>query len=444
MTTRTLERTLGLRDIVLIVIGTVIGSGIFIVPASVLRDIGADPTLSMVIWLLAGVLSLLGALTYGELSAMRPEVGGIYIYLRDAFGPLLAFMYGWTLFLVLCSGSIATLASAFTGYLAQLVPLTPVTSRIAALLMVVAVTVINVRGTRSSASVNAGATSLKVGALVVMSVALVASGGPANGSAAAESLPRSGWVLLSGAGTAMIGVLWAYEGWQYATFSAGETLRPQRTFPLGIALGTAALILLYCFANYAYIAALGPDQAALSPGIAATAVGATFGDTAGRLVAAAILVSIFSASNALLLTAPRVFYAMARDGLFFRSLAQIHPGFGTPAIAIVATSLWAAVLTVSGTFDDLLAFVVTTGWVFYALGAASIFIYRRRQPDAPRPFRVPGYPLTPLLFVIAAIAIVVNALFTRTFTTLMGIGFVLLGAPAYRLWKQFASGGDPA
>jgi APA family basic amino acid/polyamine antiporter len=432
---RTLERTLGLRDIVLIVIGTVIGSGIFIVPATVLRQTGADPTLSLLIWLAAGVLSLLGALTYGELSAQQPEAGGIYVYLRDSFGPFLAFLYGWTLFLVICSGSVATLAAAFTSYLAQLVPLTPVTSRVAPLLMIAAVTVINVRGTRGSASVNTGATSLKVGALLLMSIALVVAGRSESGAVGVAPVALSGWALLSGAGTAMISVLWAYEGWQYATFSAGETLRPQRTFPLGIGVGTGVLILLYCFANYAYIAALGPEQAALSPGIAATAVGAAFGSAAGKLVAAAILVSIFSASNALLLTAPRAFYAMARDGLFFRKLALIHPSFGTPAIAIVATAAWAAVLAMTGTFEQLLNYVVTTAWLFYALGAASIFIYRRRQPAAPRPFRVPGYPVTPLLFVVAAIAIVVNALFTQTKTTAIGIAFVLLGAPAYLFWK---------
>ena len=441
--TRTLARTFGVRDIVLIVIGTVIGSGIFIVPATVLRETGADPTLSMSIWLVAGVLSLLGALTYGELSAMQPEAGGIYVYLRDAFGPWLAFLYGWTLFLVIGSGSVATLSAAFTGYLAQLVPLTPVASRMAALLMIIVVATINVRGTRGSAAVNAGATSLKMAALVVMSAALVMAGGAANestvtGPAPTEAAALSGWALMAGAGAAMIGVLWAYEGWQYATFSAGETLRPQRTFPLGIGLGTAALILLYCFANYAYIAALGPDEAALSTSIAATAVGATFGAAAGKLVAVAILVSIFSASNAVLLTAPRVFYAMARDGLFFRRLAEVHPRFGTPATAIIATAAWAAVLAGSGTFDTLLRFVITTGWIFYALGAASIFIYRRRQPDAPRPFRVPGYPVTPLLFVVAAFAIVVNALFTNTFTTAMGIAFVLLGAPVYLFWKRRA------
>jgi APA family basic amino acid/polyamine antiporter len=184
----------------------------------------------------------------------------------------------------------------------------------------------------------------------------------------------------------MIGVLWAYEGWQYATFSAGETLRPQRTFPLGIGLGTAALILLYCFANYAYIAALGPDEAALSNSIAATAVRATFGAAAGKLVAVAILVSIFSASNAVLLTAPRVFYAMARDGLFFRRLADVHPRFGTPATAIIATAAWAAVLAVSGTFDTLLRFVITTGWIFYALGAARVWLSSDAAPLRHRRF----------------------------------------------------------
>jgi APA family basic amino acid/polyamine antiporter len=439
---RTLERTLGLRDLILITVGVVIGSGIFIVPAAVLRQTGGDPAVSMVVWALAGILSLLGALTYGELSATRPEAGGIYVYLRDGFGPFPAFLYGWTLFFVIASGSVATLAVAFTAYLGQLVPLTPVLAKLAALLMIAAIAVINVVGTRRSVSVNTLTTGFKVLAILVMSVALIVAEKPETAATGTAEAPAAltGWALMSGAGAATIGVLWAYEGWQYATFSAGETIRPQRNFPLGIAIGTAALIFIYCFANFAYIAALGPAEAARSNSIAATAVSAVFGAIAGKLIAGAILVSIFSAANTNVLTSPRVFYAMARDGLFFRRLAEIHPHFGTPAIAIVASSLWAAVLALSGTFEQLLTYVIFTGWLFYALAAASIFMYRRRDPEADRPFRVPGYPLTPLLFVLAAAAIVINALFTQTLTAVVGLGIVFLGAPAYLFWKRRPSG----
>jgi APA family basic amino acid/polyamine antiporter len=296
---------------------------------------------------------------------------------------------------------------------------------------------VNVLGTRGSVRLQNWTTAVKIAALVGLSIALIAAApGPALPALTfpdTMSLP-----VLSGMGAAMIGVLWAYEGWQWATFSAGETVNPQRTFPLGIVFGTAALVVLYCLANVAYVAALGPERAAASDSIAAAAVAAVLGGGAGKLVALAILVSIFSAANATLLTGPRVFFAMARDGVFFRALAEIHPRFGTPALAIVGSSAWSMVLAMSGSFDQLLTYVVFMGWVFYALGAASIFVYRRRQPDAPRPFRVPGYPVTPILFVLASAAIVVNTLFTRPLEALIGIAIVLLGAPAYLLWRARA------
>jgi basic amino acid/polyamine antiporter, APA family len=430
---RTLERTLRLRDLVVIVVGTVIGSGIFVVPATVLRQTGGDATLALGVWVLAGVLSLLGALTYGELGAMRPAAGGLYVFIREAFGEFPAFLYGWTLFFVIGSGSIAALAAAFAGYLDQLVPLTAFAARTASLAMIVLVAAINVRGTRSSASVLTLATAIKVGAIVVMSVALLAAGSGGGADSPPVASPAS---VPMAAGIALIAVLWAYEGWQYATFAAGETLNPQRNFPLGMALGTALLIGIYCLANIGYIAALGPAGAAASTGIAAEAVRVVFGPVAAHAIAAAILVSIFSAANGITLTAPRVFYAMARDGVFFRQLAGIHPRRGTPAFAVVALCAWAMVLAATGTFDQLLTYVVFTGWIFYALAAASVFVYRARRPDLERPFRVPLYPLTPLLFVVAAGAIVVNALLTQTVQAGMGIAVVLTGAPVYLIWRR--------
>jgi APA family basic amino acid/polyamine antiporter len=435
-----LERTLRLRDLVVICIGTVIGSGIFIVPATVLRQTGGDPGIALAVWVAAGVLSLLGALTYGEMGAMHPEAGGLYVYMRDAFGPFLAFLYGWTLFLVIASGSIAALSAAFTGYLGQLVPLSGLSGRLAAIAMIGVVMLINVYGTRRSASVQTWTTAFKVGAIVLLSLGLLAvgTGAPGGAAAAAETAapPDVPGSILTAAGIALIAVLWAYEGWQYVTFSAGETIAPQRSFPLGITIGTVTLIGIYCLANLGYVAALGPEAAAASSSIAAAAAGAAFGPTAAKLITVAVLVSIFSAANGLVLTAPRVFYAMSRDGLFFRKLAEVHPRFGTPAFAVVATCAWAMLLAATGTFEQLLTYVVFTGWIFYALGAASIFSYRRRLPDAHRPFRVPGYPVTPLLFVAASSAIVLNALFTQTGRALIGIAVVLTGAPAYLVWRS--------
>jgi APA family basic amino acid/polyamine antiporter len=237
-------------------------------------------------------------------------------------------------------------------------------------------------------------------------------------------------------GLGMIGVLWAYEGWQYVTFSAGEAIDPQRTFPRAIVVGTASLVGIYLFANIGYLAALGPEGVAGSDRVAAEAVGAIVGPGAAKLIAAAILVSIFSATNGLTISAPRVYYAMARDGLFFRTLGEVHPRYGTPAVSIGAGTLWAMVLAVSGTFEQLLTYVVFVGWIFYALGAACVFVLRRTQPDADRPFRVPGYPWTPMLFIVAAAALVGNTIATQPARAAIGIGVVLLGLPVYFIWRK--------
>ena len=430
-----LRRTLGFRDLVLLAMGTVIGSGIYLVPGVVLRQTGGHTGTAMLVWIVAGGLSLLGALTYAELGAMKPDAGGLYAFIRDAFGPLPAFLFGWTSFFVIASGSIATLAVAFSGYLAQIVPIGPVASRVVAIGVIALTAAINVRGTRESSTLQNWMTALKVGALLVMGIGLIVFGHPQRDAAATlwpSSVTPS---LLTGFGTAMIGVLWAYEGWQYVTFSAGETRDPQRTFPRAITAATAALVVTYLLANFGYIAALGPDAAAHTDHIAADAVGALLGPVAGKLVGALILVSIFSAANGLMLTAPRMYYAMARDGLFFERLAVVDKRFGTPAFAIVAIAIWAAMLAVSGTFEQLLTYVVFTGWIFYGLGGLAVLQLRRKEPDANRPFRVPGYPITPLLFVASAALLVANTVIAQPVRAAAGIIVVLTGTPAFYLWR---------
>jgi basic amino acid/polyamine antiporter, APA family len=431
-----LERTLGLRDLILLIIGTVIGSGIFIVPGAVMRQTNGSIVWALSVWFAGGILSLLGALTYGELSAMNPKAGGLYIFIRDGFGKLPAFLYGWTLFFVISSGSVATLAVAFSSYLGQIVPLSPLVAKLAAIAMIVIVTVINILGTRESANVQDWTTTIKVAAILLMSVLLFAWGrgfvsSPPPASASITFTSRA-----SGIGAAMIGVLWAYEGWQYVTFSAGETVDAKRTFPRALLVGSAALIGIYILANVAYLAALGPAKAAETDAIAAASISAVFGAWASKLVALAILISIFGATNGLTLTAPRVYYAMARDGVFFHKLAQIHPRFRTPAFAVLAGSVWAIVLAATGTFEQLLTYVVFTGWLFYALGAASIFVYRRKTRETELPYRVPGYPLTPILFIAAAGALVLNTTVAQTARAAIGLGIVLVGTPAYLLWQR--------
>ncbi len=228
------------------------------------------------------------------------------------------------------------------------------------------------------------------------------------------------------------------------TFSAGEAANPERTFPRGILAGTAVVVIVYLLANIGYVHALGAERASASERIAAEAVGAVFGPLASRVVAAAILVSMFSAANAIVLTSSRVFFAMARDGVFFGSLARIHPRFGTPAVAVAATSAWATLLAASGTFEQLLTYAVFAGWIFYALGAASLFVDRRRRPGAPRPFRVPGYPWTPLAFVASAALIVVSTLVTQPGRAAVGLLVVATGIPAYWIWRHPARAPIPA
>ena len=433
-----LRRTLSLRDLIFIVVGTTIGSGIFLTPGRVLQNAGSGGV-ALTVWAVGGVLSLLGALTFAELGAAKPDAGGLYVYLRDAFGSGLAFLFGWTMLLVIGSGSLATLAAAFPRYVEVFVDLPVAGEKAVSVLMIAVVAALNVRGTRQSADVQGVATAIKVAVLVSLAAALVVMG---NGGAGTGPSTRLWWpdqvtfaTITSGI-TAMIGVLWAYEGWQYVTFSAGETQDPQRTFGRGIVVGTLILIGVYVFANVGYLRALGMDGVANSTRVASDAAGMVLGSWAAWVMAIVILISVFSASNGLTLTLPRLFFAMSRDRLFFGKLAQVHPRFGTPAWAIVVTALWSSVLVLSGTFETLLTYVVFMSWVWFALAALSIFWYRRRQPDMPRPFRTPGYPITPILFVLSALAIVVNTVIAQPRQSLIGLGFTALGLPAYLFWRR--------
>jgi APA family basic amino acid/polyamine antiporter len=432
-----LQRSLGSTDLALITAGTVIGSGIFLTPGIVLQNTGARTGVALGVWAVSGVLSLLGALTYAELGAMKPHAGGLYVYLRDAFGPLPAFLYGWASFAVISSGSVATLAVAFSGYLGGIVPLGGLPRQVISVAVIAVATAINVAGTRRSANVQNWMTAAKVGGLLALSAILLAQGHAAAATPGAfPPLPATSFA--AGVGAAMIATLWAYEGWQYVTFSAGEARDPQRSFPRAITVATVGLIALYLLVNLGYLAALGPEAAARSERIAADAVGTVLGPVAGTLVAVLILVSISSALNGLILTTPRMYYSMAQDGVFFRRLARVHPGFGTPALAIGALAVWSAFLAATGTFQQLLTYVVFAGWIFYALGALSVFVYRRREPEAVRPFRTPGYPVTPTLFVAAAVLLVLNTIATQPARAGVGLTLVATGVPAFYAWRVAA------
>jgi len=444
-----LARTLRERDLLFLFIGSVIGSGIFLTPGLIQRQVGGSVGYALLIWLVGGVLSLLGALTYAELAAANPEAGGLYCYIRDGFGRLPAFLYGWGLFLVIASATIAALAHAFTKYLQEIVPLSSAGASVVVVLVIAVVTAVNVWGTRKSSDLQNVTTLIKIGIVVILSAVLMTLGLKREHHLAdiraAWGATQTGYAFLSGIGFAMITVLWAYEGWQFGTYSAGEVVRPQKAFPRAFLLGSLVLAGLYLVAVVAYLVALGPAGATASNTIASTSVGVVIGRRAEIIVALTILISTFSAANSVILTAPRVFYAMANDNLFFKKLAEVHPRYQTPAAAIVALGVWSAVLACAGKFAELIGGVIFIGWIFYGLGAAAIFPLRRAGQGLAIPYRVPGYPWTPLLFVLAAAAIVGNAIVValldpKQFINLaIAIALFVLGLPAYWFWRKRAS-----
>jgi basic amino acid/polyamine antiporter, APA family len=440
-----LLRTLRLRDLFLLFIGSVIGSGIFLTPGLILRQLNGSVGFSLLVWVAGGTLSLLGALTYAELAATNPEAGGLYCFIRDGFGRIPAFLYGWCLFLVIASGSVAALARAFTEHLAEIVPLSALGKTVLSVVMIAVVTAVNVWGTRKSSNLQNWTTLIKVGIIVILSGVLLSLGQHYGEIRASFGSTQHGTALLSAFGLAMINVLWAYEGWQFGTYSAGEVVDPQKAFPRAFLLGSLVLAGLYIVAVIAYLVALGPAGATASNTIASTSVGVVLGRRAEIIVALTILVSTFSAANSVMLTAPRVFYAMANDNLFFKKLAEVHARFQTPASAIVALGVWSAVLACAGKFAELIGGVIFIGWIFYGLGAAAIFPLRRAGKGLAIPYRVPGYPWTPLLFVLAATAIVGNAIYqavldpSKFLNLAIAIALFILGLPAYFFWRKRAA-----
>ena len=440
-----LVRTLTFRDLLMIFVGGVIGSGVFLTPGIILRQLGGSVGYSLLVWLVGGLLSLLGALTYAELAASNPEAGGLYCFIRDGFGRLAAFLYGWCLFLVISSASVAALARAFGLYLGEIIPLSPAASTAVSVAMIALITVVNVWGTRKSSDLQNWTTLAKIGVLIVISAILFSFGHRAAELPAALGSPLRGFKLLSSFGLAMIAVLWAYEGWQFGTYSAGEVVNPQKNFPRAFLAGALVLTGIYIVAVLAYIVTLGPAAATASDTIAATAISAVLGPWAGKIVAGTILISTLSAANSIILTAPRVFYAMANDDLFFKKLGEVHPRFKTPAAAIVALGVWSSVLACAGKFSELIGGVIFIGWIFYGLGAAAIFPLRRASHGKAIPYRVPGYPWTPIIFVLSAAAIVGNAVYLAFqdpghFQNLaVSIVLLLIGLPAYLFWRKRAA-----
>jgi len=434
---RDLPRVLGLMDVMGILVGTVIGSGIFIVPAAIAGYV-QSPVLLLAVWAVGGVLTFFGALAVSELGAAFPQAGGMYVYLREAYGKPLAFLFGWTVFFVIDAGAIATLSMAFSSkYLPQFTgPLSTFGTRAIALALIAALVGVNYAGTRWGARLQNVLMFIKFAAVLAVSVGILLL---AKGNTAAFSSPASPPVtaaLVGGFGLALQRALWAYKGWEAVSFSAGEIKNPERNMPIGLFAGTLIIIALYLAANLAYLYVLPFDRLIASQRVASDAMSAAGFELGATVLGVVILFSITGAANGNLLTTPRVFFAMARDGVFFERFGRIHPRFLTPHVSIVATGAWAMVLSLTGTFEQLADYVIFGQWIFFGLTVAAVIVLRRTRPDLPRPYRTWGYPITPVLFVAAALFISVNALVNQFWHSMAGLGIIALGVPAYLFWTR--------
>ncbi len=432
-----LPRVLGFWDIIGIIVGGVIGSGIFIVPAEVAREVRA-PLLILAVWVVGGLLSFFGAVSSSELGAAYPHAGGIYIYLREAYGPLISFLFGWTLFLVIDSGAIATLAVAFsTSYLNHFFQLSGLASKLIAVAVILFLCVINYVGVKTGAFVQNLLTVIKFAALLGICglVFIFAKDGSVSNffKPSPEGFSMN---LLGHFGVAMIATLWAYKGWEAATYSAGEVRRPEKTLPLGLLVGTMICVVIYILTNLAYLYVVPAEKMANSPKIASDVMNLIIGPVGASLIAFIILFSIVGAANANVLTSPRVYFAMARDGLFFKKVAEVHPKFQTPHISIILLGVWSSILSLTGTFQQLFTYVIFGEWIFFGLMVAAVIILRKKRPDLPRPYKTWGYPVTPIIFVLAALFISLNSLINNFGNAFRGLFIILLGVPVFLYWKR--------
>ena len=464
-------RAISRLDATALVVGSMIGSGIFIVSAEIIREVHA-PGLLLLVWAASGIVTLMGALTYGELAAMFPRAGGQYVYLREGISPLFGYLYGWTLFVVIQTGTIAAVAVAFARFTAVFWPglspdvffgttvhfpkpigdiavgLSP--QRILAVLSVLLLTWINVRGVRTAAIIQTTLTAVKTGALALLILLGLTIG--RNAEALAANFGGNFWasggaaVGIGAVGAAMVGSLFSMDAWNNVGFAGSELKNPERDLPLAMGAGVLIVTVLYLLANVAYLNVLPGAAIANAPQdrVGTAALQAMLGDSGLKLMAAAIMISTFGCNNGLILSGARVYYAMARDDLFFRSAGVLHPQHKTPAVALVVQAVWTSVLCLSGTYTQLLNFVIFAALVFYGLTAIGLFTLRGKRPAAPRPVRALAYPWLPAVYVLATAGIAADLLTqdaTRTYSFL-GLGLVVLGVPVYFGWRAMVRRGS--
>ena len=444
-----LKRDLGPWAAAAIVLGTVIGSGIFLVPRTMIQRVGS-PELVFVVWVFGGLLSLAGALSYAELAAALPEAGGEYAYLREAYGPMWGFLYSWTQMWVAKSGSIATLATGFFYYLTNFFPKLdgvfytiplplgphggPLEFRYGQLLamaLILALAWLNYFGVKIGGDVQVAVTVLKVALIAAIIVAGLGLGHP-HAVVTEPSFPFT----TAGFFAALVAALWAYDGWNNVSMVASEVRDPQRNLPRALIWGTIAVIAIYILANAAYFYVLTPVQVADSPRVAAEMMRRIFAEPGASAVSIAAMISIFAALNGSILSGSRVPYAAARDGYFFGPIGRVHPDHHTPGVSILALSVWAALLVLSGRYEQLFTYVIFASWIIYGMTTAAVLVLRKKNPNLERPYRTLGYPAVPVLFVLVALVLVIETLRDSPRESFMGIGLIVLGLPFYFYWKS--------
>ena len=426
-----LVRRLGPFDATMLVMGGIIGSGIFVNPAEVARHVHSRE-LIVGVWLLGGFIALAGALVYAELAARRPDVGGQYAYLRDAYGQTPAFLYGWSLLLVIQSGGMAAVAITFARYFNELTAL-PLSDGLVAVTALALLTLINCFGVRSGSNTQNLLMVLKIGAIS----ALVLAGlwfAPSNGEVAAPVSTNSS-SMIAGIGAAMTAVMFSYGGWQTSSFVAVEMRNPQRDLARGLLLGVVGVVVLYTAVALICVQVLGPQQLADSKTPASDVMRLALGERGAAFIALGIAISALGFLSQGMLTAPRVYFAMAEDGVFFRALMKVDRQTHVPVLAIVLQGVVAAIIALSGTYGQILAYVVSVDFLFFGLTGAALFVFRARDP-ASSGFRAPGHPITTGLFVVACFAIVVATVATNVVNSLIGYAILLLGIPACRFWQR--------
>jgi APA family basic amino acid/polyamine antiporter len=426
-----LSRRLGIGTSTALVVGFVIGSGIFRVPGHVAAEAGGVGA-ALLAWMVGGAVVLCGSLSLAELGAMFPRAGGVYVFLYEAYGPEVAFLKGW-MHLIVGPSSWAAVALIFADYTRTFFPMTQTGARFLAAALIAILAAMGCRSVSVAASVQAISTWLKVTALLAMATALFILHHGSAGAMATPGFASSGW---SGLGLALIPVMFAYDGWNGFTAMSGEVRNPGRTIPISLAVGVTAVAAVYLVVNLAYFTALPFDVLQRSPHVAADAVSRVAGPAGTSIIAALVMLTTFSALNATVMIDPRIYFAMAESGLFFRSVARVHPRWGTPYVAIVLNASLAVFYVFIRSFDQLAEAFVLGVWPFLALAVTAVLVLRRTRAELPRPYRTTGYPVVPIIFIVASVALILNAMYRHPISTATSLGITLIGLPVYWVWRK--------